>query len=157
MGSLDESHMFVFGGAEGYHSPAVGTGLLGAHLTLDRNNGRYRITRIFHGNNTLKNYLAPLAQPGLKARAGDYLIAIDGIPVHAPTNPYALLEHTVGKTVRLRLGTNPTGKNSWVIRVHPIANQYKLHLLAWIRHNRRLVNRLSHGQIGYIYLGNMGG
>ncbi|EQD76226.1 exported tricorn protease [mine drainage metagenome] len=157
IGSLDESHMFVFGGAEGYHSPAVGTGLLGAHLTLDRNNGRYRITRIFHGNNTLKNYLAPLAQPGLKARAGDYLIAIDGIPVHAPTNPYALLEHTVGKTVRLRLGTNPTGKNSWVIRVHPIANQYKLHLLAWIRHNRRLVNRLSHGQIGYIYLGNMGG
>lgn len=157
IGSLDESHMFVFGGAFGYHSPAVGTGLLGAHLTLSRHSGRYRIARIYHGNNTLKNYLAPLAQPGLHVHAGDYLIAIDGIPLRAPTNPYALLEHTVGKTVRLRLATNPAGQKSWVIRVRPIASQYKLHLLAWIRHNRHLVDRLSHGQIGYIYLGNMGG
>jgi tricorn protease len=157
IGSLDESHMFVFGGDDGYHVPAVGTGLLGAHLVLTQSTGRYRIARIYHGNNTLKNYTAPLAQPGLRVRAGDYLIAIDGTPLKAPQNPYALLEHTVGQTVRLRLATNPMGKESWTIRIRPIASQYKLHLLAWIRHNRRLVTRLSHGEIGYIYLGNMGG
>lgn len=157
IGSLDESHMFVFGGSTGYHSPAVTTGLLGAHLTLDAKTGRYRIERIFDGNNTLHHYEAPLSQPGLRVHVGDYLLSINGIALNAPTNPYALLEHTVGKTVRLRLSSKPSGRPSWVIRIHPIASQYKLHLLAWIRHNRRLVNQLSDGQIGYIYLGNMGG
>ncbi len=157
IGSLDESHMFVFGGDTGLHVPAVPTGLLGARLRLDRHNDRYRIVRIFHGNNTLKNYTAPLAQPGLRVRRGDFLIAINGVPLRGPTNPYALLEHTVGRTTRLRLSVTGSVSHSWVVRVRPIANQSKLHLLAWIRHNRHLVRRLSHGQIGYLYLANMGG
>ncbi len=157
IGSLDESHMFVFGGDTGLEVPAVPTGLLGARLALDQRNDLYRIVRIFHGNETLKNYTAPLAQPGLRVHPGDFLLAINGIPLRGPTNPYALLEHTVGRTVRLRLSTTGASRGSWVIRVRPIASQTKLHLLAWIRHNRRLVRRLSHGQIGYLYLANMGG
>jgi len=153
IGSLDESHMYVYGGDMGYHTPFVATGLLGAKLRPEH--GRYRIARIYHGNNTMRRYYAPLAQPGLRVRDGDYIIAVNHHPLTTRTSPYVDLEDTLGTTVTLTLATNPEGRGAWNIRVRPIANDRRLLLLHWIRHNRRLVARLSHGEIGYVYLGNM--
>lgn len=153
IGSLDESHMYVFGGDMGYHTPFVATGLLGAKLRPEH--GRYRIVRIYRGNNTMRHYDAPLAQPGLRVQNGDYLIAVNHHPLTTRTSPYVHLEDTLGTTVTLTLSTHPSGRDSWDIRVRPIANDRRLLLLHWIRHNRRLVTRLSHGKIGYVYLGDM--
>ncbi len=155
IGSLGESHMYVFGGAHAWRSPSSTTADLGATFALNAASGRYYLAHIYHGDNTIPGYRAPLAQPGLKVKQGDYVLAINGHDLKAPTNPYALLMHTFGTTVHLRLANNSAGRHAWIIRVKPIANSAKLHLLAWIRHNRKMVNRLSHGKIGYVYLEDM--
>ena len=150
--TFGESHMYVGGGDQGWKSPASETADLGANFALDKASGRYRLARIYRGDNTLPGYRAPLAQPGLKVSTGDYVLAIDGQSLKAPMNPYELLNGTYGTTVSLRLSRHASGADAWTIRVKPVANAANLHLLAWIRHNREMVSKLSGGKIGYVYL-----
>ncbi len=153
--SMGESHMYVWGGAEAWHTPSTATADLGAVFALDAASGRYYLTHIYRGDNTIPGYRAPLNQPGLRVKQGDYLLAINGHELQAPTNPYSLLMNTYGTTVHLRLADNPRGDSAWTIQVKPVANAAKLHLLAWIRHNRAVVDSLSHGRVGYVYLQDM--
>jgi tricorn protease len=154
MGSLSESHMYILGGQMGWKTPPQPTAGLGAEFALNAASGRYYLRRILHGDNTVPGYYAPLAQPGLKVKTGDYVLAIDGRPLRAPTNPYALLQGTLGQTIALELASTPTGK-PWTILVKPVVNSGKLHLLHWINSNRREVAKLSGGKIGYVYLNDM--
>jgi tricorn protease len=158
MGTFGESHMYVRGGTpyEGWKTPATPTADLGADFALDPASGRYKLSRIYHGDNTIPNYRAPLAQPGLEVGVGDYVLAINGQELKAPMNPYELLNGTYGTTVSLRLSHDASGKDAWTIHVKPVANAAKLHLLAWIRHNREEVSKLSGGKIGYVYMEDMG-
>lgn len=155
IGSMGESHMYILGGNHGWRSPASTTADLGATFALDKASGRYVLAHIYRGNNTLPGYRAPLFQPGLKVKEGDYILAINGHELKAPTNPYSLLVNTYKTTVRLRLADNPQGKHAWTIEVKPVANAAKLHLMSWIRHNREMVDHLSHGKIGYVYMEDM--
>jgi tricorn protease len=157
MATPGESHMYIGGGSSSgsWKSPASTTADLGADFALDPASGRYKLSRIYHGDNTIPNYRAPLAQPGLKVAVGDYVLAINGQSLKSPTNPYALLNGTYGTTVRLRLSKDASGKHAWTIRVKPVASAAKLHLLAWIRHNRKEVSKLSGGKIGYVYMEDM--
>ena len=154
IGSLGESHMYIFGGDLGWRSPPQPTAGLGAEFALNGDAGRYYLKHIFRGDNTVPGYYAPLAQPGLKVKPGDYVLAINGTPLRAPTNPYALLQGTLGQTISLTLASKPDGK-PWTILVRPIVNSDKLHLLSWINNNRREVAKLSGGRIGYVYLNDM--
>ena len=154
IGSLGESHMYISGGAMGWKTPPQPTAGLGVEFALNAKAGRYYLKRIFHGDNTVPGYYAPLAQPGLRVKQGDYVLAINGQPLAAPTNPYELLQGTLGQTVSLSVAATPSGK-PWTILVKPIVNSGKLHLLHWINNNRREVTRLSGGKIGYVYLNDM--
>lgn len=154
IGSLGESHMYIFGGAMGWHTPPEPTAGLGAEFALNAASGRYYLKTIFHGDNTVPGYEAPLAQPGLKVKEGDYVLAINGKPLAAPTNPYELLQGTLGQTIELTMAAKPDGK-PWTVLVKPVVNSGKLHLLHWINANRREVAKLSDGKIGYVYLDDM--
>jgi len=131
IGSLGESHMYIMGGDMGWKTPPQPTAGLGVEFALNASAGRYYLQRIFHGDNTVPGYYAPLAQPGLKVKTGDYVLAINGKPLEAPTNPYSLLQGTLGQTIALQIASKPTGK-SWTILVRPVVNSGKLHLLHWI-------------------------
>jgi len=153
--SLQNSHTYVGGGDHPHAPDYVATGNLGARFALDAKSGRYYLSRVYTGDNTVEGYTAPLAQPGLKAKQGDYVLAINGRELRAPTNPYEYLVNTLGGTVTLKLADNPAGRNAWTIRVKPIANALPLWLHAWIKNNREKVNKLSNGKIGYVYLSDM--
>ncbi|MGH8427587.1 MAG: S41 family peptidase [Gammaproteobacteria bacterium] len=153
--SLQNSHTYVGGGDLPNAPKYVATGELGADFALDQKSGRYQLARIYQGDNTIDGYTAPLAQPGIKAAAGDYVLAINGRQLKAPTNPYEYLVNTLGTTVTLTLADNPAGSGSWTVRVTPIANALPLWEHAWIEQNRERVNKLSDGKIGYIYLSDM--
>jgi tricorn protease len=154
IGSLSESHMYIFGGAMGWKTPPQPTAGLGVQFALNAASGRYYFKRIYRGDNTVPGYYSPLAQPGLKVKQGDYLLAINGQQLTAHTNPYELLQGTLGQSISLSVASTPTGKPHTIL-VKPIVNSSKLHLLHWIRDNRREVNKLSDGKVGYVYLDDM--
>ncbi|MDR3419425.1 MAG: PDZ domain-containing protein [Nevskia sp.] len=154
LGELDNSHTYV-GNPDG-DGDRVGTGLLGVDFALDAAAGRYRIARIYPGDNTRDDYRSPLTEPGVEVHPGDYLLAVDGRELRAPTDPYSLFVDRVDGTVTLSVAATPDGQRREVV-VKPVQSELKLRLKDWIDGNRAKVERASGGRIGYIYLSDMGG
>jgi len=133
----------------------VPTAFLGADFALDDASGRYRLETVYPGDNSRARYRSPLAGPGLDIRAGQYLLAIDGEELRAPTDPYSLLVGKQDQTVTLTLADSPKASRREFV-VQPVKSELPLREQAWIEHNRELVDKASGGRIAYIYLSDMG-
>ncbi|EQD29914.1 peptidase S41, partial [mine drainage metagenome] len=99
---------------------------------------------------------APLAQPGLAIRVGDYLLAVDGHPLQATQNIYQAFQGLAHADVILTVGPHPSEEGAHPIVVKTLASEHALRVAGWVDHNIRVVNRLSHGLLGYVYLPNTG-
>ena len=153
-GELGNSHTYVGGGDEMPTEQQAPTAYLGADFALDAASGRYRFATIYPGDNTREAYRSPLTQPGIDVHAGDYLLAIDGTELRAPTDPFSLLVGKQDFTVRLTVADTPAGKRRDEI-VQPVKNELALREQAWIDHNRGVVDKASSGKVAYIYLSDM--
>jgi tricorn protease len=154
LGEIQLGHVFV---GDGYKPEvkATKTGLLGADYKLE--NGRYRITHVYDGENWNPDLQAPLTQPGVNVKAGDYILAVNGVELLADNEIFSLFEETAGKQVVLKVGPNPDGKNSREVTVVPVPSEIGLSRRAWIEGNRRKVDELSGGRLAYVYLPNTAG
>ncbi len=153
-GELTLGHSFV-GGGDFPKADALPAGLLGADLEVA--NGRYRIRKIYSGENWNPDLRAPLSAPGVDVRAGDYILAVNGRNLAPPENPYAAFVGTVGQQVQLRVNERPTLDGSRLVTVVPVASEMALRERNWIEDNRRTVDSLSHGELAYIYIPDTGG
>ena len=152
-GEVAVGHSYVRGG-EYPDLPNPRTGLLG--VDLEEVDGFYRIARIYTGEDWNPGLRGPLAVPGLGVQAGDWLVAIDGRPLRAPTNPYFLLEGTAGRTITVAVNGRPSMEGARTIVVEPVANEGQLRSWAWVERNRETVDRLSGGRLAYVWLPNTG-
>ncbi|MBV9182744.1 MAG: PD40 domain-containing protein, partial [Acidobacteria bacterium] len=128
LGEMTVGHLFVAGGYQ-RDVQKVKTGLLGADYRLE--NGRYRVTRVYNGENWNPGLQAPLTQPGVNVQAGDYILAVNGRELHASDEIYSFFEETAGKQVVLRVGPNPDDKESRQVTVIPVDTEERLRRLAW--------------------------
>ncbi|MGH8181261.1 MAG: S41 family peptidase, partial [Steroidobacteraceae bacterium] len=149
MSYISVGHMFIRGG----YVPKmdeITVGLLGADYRIEH--GHYRIAHIYSGGSWYPSVYAPLAQPGLKVKEGDYLLAVNGNPIDASISLYQAFQDLAGKTVTLTVGPSPTAQGAHSVVVNTIPSEAALRHVAWIEHNQELVDRLSGGRIGYVYL-----
>jgi tricorn protease len=151
---LSNSHTYVGGGDDMPADRRVPTAFIGADFALDEASGRYRLAKIYPGDNTREYYRPPLNVPGLNVHEGDYALAINDIELKAPTDPYSLLVGKLEGTVKLTVADTPSGKRRDLV-VQPVKTELPLRQKEWIDHNRDLVDRLSGGRIGYVYLSDM--
>lgn len=149
IGELNAGHTYVNRG-ESPRAPRIGVGVLGCEF--DRDGDRYRIRSIYRGEPWNAAARAPLAEAGVDARVGDYLLAIDGEELLTSDNPYRLLENKVGVPVKLRLCADRTGAGAREVVVRPLASESELRYLDWVERNRRRVDELSGGRIGYVHV-----
>ncbi len=129
-------------------------GLLGADYEIA--SGRYRIKKIYTAEAWNPQLRAPLAEPGLNVKTGDYVLAIDGQDLTASDNISRLLEGTANKHVIVKIGSDPSGAGSREITVVPIPNEQNLRREAWIEGNRKKVDELSGGKLAYVYMPDTG-
>lgn len=132
----------------------VNTGLLGAELEADAATGRYRITKIYKGENWNESRRSPLTEQGVKVKEGDYLISINGKEVTTADNPYFFLENLVGVPVEIEVNSRPDAAGAVASTIKPIESEVELRLFNWVEERRALVDKLSGGRIGYIYVPN---
>ncbi len=132
----------------------VDTGLLGAELKADPLTGKYQITKIYSGENWNEARRSPFTEQGANVKEGDYLIAINGTELNLSMNPYELLENTVGKTIEITVNSKPESAGAETFNIKPIASEMELLNLNWVQERRAMVDKLSGGKIGYIYVPN---
>jgi len=154
LGEMTVGHMFV-GGGEHPQPKKVKGGLLGADYVQD--NGRYRITKVYDGENWNPGLQAPLTQPGVNVKAGDYVLAVNGRELHSSDNIYSFFEETAGRQVLLKVGSSADGKGSRDVTVVPVESEENLRRFDWIESNRRKVDQLTGGRVGYVYVPNTAG
>ncbi len=140
------------GGGDVHKERDSNMGLLGADFTIS--NDRYQFTTVYQGDRWSPFLQAPLNVPGARAKAGDYLLAINGRELSASDNIYAFLDNTVGKQVVLSIADDAKGKNRRNITVQPVANERELRLWHWVEQNRKLVAEKTNNQVAYVYLPN---
>jgi len=149
LGELTVGHLFA-GGGDTPDVKRIQTGLLGADYKLE--NGRYRFSRVYNGENWNPQLKAPLTQPGVNVIAGEYLLSVNGRELRDSDNIFSFFEATAGKSVLLKVGADASGTNARDVTVVPVPSETALRNLAWIEDNRRKVDRLTNGRVAYIYM-----
>ena len=109
LSELSLGHVYVRGG-DLYEPKRPKGGLLGADYTVD--NGRYRFAKIYHGENWNPELRAPLTQPGVNVKAGEFLLAVNGQDVKPPDELYRFFEGTAGKRSCCSVGPNADGSDA---------------------------------------------
>lgn len=153
-GETSIGHSFT-GGGDFPDVDRVPVGLLGANYAIA--DGKYRFAKVFNGESWNPNLRAPLTQPGVNVQAGDYLLAVNGVPLDASMNVFALFDRTAGKQTRLLINSRPGTEGAREVTVVPVGDEGGLRMLDWVESNRRRVDELSGGKLAYVWVPNTGG
>ncbi len=151
-GELGTSHAYEIGG-DYPETRAYPVGGLGADFGWDGDG--WRIERILRGDALVADACSPLAAPGVGARVGDRLVAIDGELLDARTEPTARLVHRAGQDVELTLLSAAGETRRTFARC--LSSEDRLRYRDWVRTNRERVRARSNDRLGYLHLPDMGG
>jgi tricorn protease len=150
---LNASHAYRTGG-DVESAQQRGVGYLGVDFTLE--NGAYRIKKIIEAAPWDAEVRSPLKQPGVEVKEGDYLLAVNGMPVDTELEPYAAFQGLADKPVFLTVNGEPKLEGSREVLVQTLASEGRLRHLAWIEKNRKKVEDATDGQVGYVYVPDTG-
>ncbi|MFH0777737.1 MAG: PDZ domain-containing protein [Candidatus Eisenbacteria bacterium] len=147
---LNIGHAYYIGGpAE--RGPRVSVGMLGCDFEL--HDGAYRISKIIEGGVWDADARGPLSQPGVDVKVGDYVLAVNGVPVDPAKDPWASFQGLAGETVTITVSSEPriTDKARRVV-LKLLESENGLRYRAWIERNRAYVDEKTGGKVGYIYV-----
>jgi tricorn protease len=151
---LNVGHAYYSGGDNERPTQAVSVGMLGVDFARGEG-GAYKITRVYRGAAWDSDARGPLA--GLDVRAGDYLLAVNGVPVDTGKDPWAAFLGLAGRTVTITVSTRPKlDAAAREVTVRLAEGEGDLRYRAWIEANRAYVEKQTGGRVGYVYVPNTG-
>lgn len=115
IGEVSVGHAYMANSGDVPQPPANPTGMLGADYALE--NGAYRITRIYEAAPWDDTVRSPLAG----VREGEYLLAVDGVPLDTSRDPRAAFVADKGRgglPVSLELSCVPLKDPRVLPRIH---------------------------------------
>jgi tricorn protease len=149
LGELGSSHVYL-NPPSGNQRSSENVGLLGVDFALE--NGAYRIARVYDSAAADFEARRPLSRAGVDIKEGDYLLAVDNVPVDTRQDPWAAFVGLAGKPVILTVSSKPVIDSSARHEtVQPESYEVERHR-GWVEANRGYVDKKSSGRIGYIYL-----
>ncbi len=150
---ISAGHTYTFGG-DVEHAPKISTGFLG--IDWDLKNNKYQIKRIVRPAVWNTEVRSPFDRAGIDVNIGDYILSVNGISIDSNKDPYAAFEGLSGKTVLLLVSNtgNTVDAKQIVVKCLKPSEEINLRYLEWIENNRKMVDKLSNGQLGYVYMSN---
>lgn len=100
----------------------------------------------------LPNTPASRAEVGLKA--GDRILAVNGIRVDPPANFFSLLVQNARERALLRVAS-AVGERDVQVTTGTVDEAREARYRAWVRQRRAMVEKLSGGRLGYIHIQGM--
>ncbi len=152
---LTVQHTYIEGG-DFEIPPRTPVALPGARFALDAASGKYKIAKIYQGQNEEAIYRAPLTETGVTIAAGEYVLAIDGTALRADEDPYRLLRGKADRPVQMTVNSTPSSEGARSVTFNPVTSESDLAYLDWTERNRQMVNKLSGGRLAYLHIPDMG-
>ncbi|HWL74490.1 MAG TPA: S41 family peptidase, partial [Burkholderiaceae bacterium] len=146
IGELNASHTGAAPPPRGPAAGGVSTSHLGIELESDATAGRYRVTHIYEDG--------PADKDWVRVKVGDYLLAIDGKPVKAGDEYWALLNNRLNRKVTVTFNNKAAEDGAWHSRIEAISGgaYSQLRYERWVKERRKKVDELSGGRIGYLHI-----
>jgi tricorn protease len=145
IGELNASHTGVSGPASREIPSSYTTRQPGFDLEADA--GAYRISRIVRKG--------PADKEWLNLKVGDYVLAIDGRPIKAGDNYWALLNDPLNEYVTFKVASTPAGADARDVRIKTVGSLSDVKYKEWVERNREFVDKESNGQIAYVHIQSM--
>jgi tricorn protease len=152
IGELNTSHTYVYGGDRQRRADRVNIGMLGTDWEVDKAANRYRFKKILRVADWTRDIVPPLIRPGVHVKKGDYLLRVNGEEVSADRNVYSYFQDLAGKQITITVNSKPTLAGAKEYTIKPLRGENTLRYLDWVEHNRKVAEKASDGQIGYIHL-----
>jgi tricorn protease len=150
---LNASHTYRGGGDQ--EQPARrGVGMLGVDWALE--NGAFRIAAIVEGSAWDADARSPLREPGVDVKVGDYVLAVNGMPLDTTKDPWAAFQGLAGQPVQLTVNARPSLEGARHVVVEALGDETELRFRAWIEERRQQVDAATDGRVGYIYVQSTG-
>ncbi len=149
LGELNASHMGYYPSRGSHRGRRHGdtTGFIGALFDPSAGGPGLEVRQVLQGS--------PADRVDVHLKPGERILEVAGHPVTAHTNIYGLFVDTVGQRVPLRIrGLDGTARTAVVIPVGARAER-QLRYKQWVRQRRSIVDKLSHGTLGYIHIQGM--
>ncbi|MEI8074146.1 MAG: PDZ domain-containing protein [Bacteroidota bacterium] len=153
IGELNSSHTY-HGGGDFEKVKTEQIGYLGVNWEAAGSN--YKIKKIIRGAIWDAEIRSPLERSGTDIKEGDYILAVNGIPITTETEPYVAFQGLANKTVELTYNTTASFSGSKTAVVKTIDDEYRLRNLEWIEGMRKRVEEATNGDVGYIYVPSTG-
>jgi tricorn protease len=150
---LNSSHTYR-GGGDLESAPTRAVAMLGADWTLER--GAYRISRIIAGGPWDTDVRAPLAEAAAGVKAGDWVLAVNGVPLDPTRDPWAAFQGLGDGPLQLTVNDKPTMVGARQVLVKPTDDETELRYRDWVEQRRQQVEKATGGKIGYIYVQSTG-
>ena len=151
---LNVGHAYYMGGSSD-RGPRMSVGMLGVDFELA--DGAYRIAKIYEGGPWDVDARGPLSQPGVDVKEGDYLLAVNRVPVDASKDPWAAFQSLAGQVVTLTVSEKPElDDDAREVVLKLIGGEGGLRYRAWVEKNRAYVDEKTGGRVGYIHVPDTG-
>ncbi len=154
IGELNASHTYRGGGDKNENPAEREVGYLGIDWELAE--GKYRIRTIIRGAPWDAEVRSPLDAPGLDVQEGDFILAVNGVPLDPAREPYAAFDGLAGKTVELTVNRYAAPDSARNLVLKTLDSETRLRHLAWIEANRKEVEEATEGRCGYVYVRSTG-
>jgi tricorn protease len=152
---LSVGHAYLWGRGDVEEQPEMPVGLLGVDFEL--HDGAYRIARIVEGAPWDVDARGPLSRPGIDVKEGDYLLAVNGIPVDTTKDPWAAFVGLADKPITITVSEKPAlDETARRVVVKSLASEASLRYRAWVEKNRAYVAAKTDGRVGYIHVPDTG-
>ena len=153
---LSAGHTYTFGG-DNESVENVSTGYLG--IDWGKDSKGYKIKRIVKPAPWDAENRSPFDRPGVDVSEGDYIHSVNGMTLPMDREPYAAFEGLNGKTVVLKISTSGNAEDAKEVIINCLSagQEGNIRYLDWIEQNRLMVEKLSDGKLGYVYMTNTAG
>jgi tricorn protease len=142
IGELNASHTGVSGPDSDPQPSVYQARFLGFEMAPEA--GGYKVTHIYRDG--------PADKEWVNINVGDFVTAIDGTPIKAGDNYYALLNSPLNEYVTVTAASSPAGQDKRDVRIRSVASLNNLKYEEWVRKNREIVDKATGGQIAYVHI-----
>jgi tricorn protease len=150
---LNSSHTYK-GGGDMEKPIQRSVGMLGVDWELA--NGAWRIKKIIRGGPWDAGARAAVDDPGVNIKEGEYVLAVNGIPMDTKTDPWASFDGLGEKTIVLTVNGSPSATGARQVVVKADKDETDLRFREWIEQRRQYVDKSTSGKVGYIYVQSTG-
>jgi tricorn protease len=153
IGELNASHTY-HGGGDMEKQKTQNVGYLGIDWQADGDH--YKIKKILRGAAWDAEVRSPFDMSGVNIREGDYILAVNGVPLTTANEPYIAFQGLSNKTIEITYNSSPSWMGAKTAIVKTLPDEYRLRNLAWIENMRKKVDEETNGEVGYIYVPSTG-